>query len=251
LLTAVVQVSALVAFSGAGLLWPRRDQPLIGRDTAINLVTGAVLVVIRWTLLAALLSRLGPGLVPVGQLPLVAQLLAGFLILDFSRWALHLAHHRVPFLWSFHRVHHSTPRLDATSGLRMHVVDFVQLAALPALLFSVVFDTSASPEWLVPVLLVPGVVFDAFEHANLRFPIRSAVGRTWDAALNNPHFHAWHHTDEGHLCDGNYGNVLTIWDRLFGTCVSRDELPAAFGLDSTQRLVNDPLGLQLLRRPEP
>ena len=54
--------------------------------------------------------------------------LATFLALDFLRYWLHRLHHRVPFFWQFHRVHHSSEHLNATSGLRMHAFDLVQLA---------------------------------------------------------------------------------------------------------------------------
>jgi sterol desaturase/sphingolipid hydroxylase (fatty acid hydroxylase superfamily) len=157
-----------------------------------------------------------------------------------------MLHHRVPILWTFHRVHHSPTTLNATSGLRMHIVDFVQLAFLPTVLFSVVFDLSSVPAWFLPTLLMPGVVFDAFEHGNLPFDVRRPVQRLWDRVLNNPHFHAWHHTSDGHLRDGNYGNVLTVWDRLFGTCVSTDDLPEAMGLDASSTLRNGVLPLQAL-----
>jgi sterol desaturase/sphingolipid hydroxylase (fatty acid hydroxylase superfamily) len=207
--------------------------------------------VLRFLLLGWLLGLVdalgGPGLVPIGGLPLIVQWVILFLTLDLARWALHLAHHRIPWLWRFHRVHHSSERLNATSGMRMHVVDFLQLALLPVLLFGVLFQLGETPVWLAPSVLVPGLVSDAFQHANVRIPIRSRFWRAWDAVLNNPHFHAWHHTNEGRLCDGNYGNVLTIWDRLFRTCVSREALPEGFGLERGDRLVNGAVSLQLLR----
>jgi sterol desaturase/sphingolipid hydroxylase (fatty acid hydroxylase superfamily) len=49
------------------------------------------------------------------------------------------------------------------------------------------------------------------------------------------------------LCDGNYGNVLLFWDRLFGTDVTGAEPPPLMGIDGDQRLENSLLGLQLLR----
>ena len=130
----------------------------------------------------------------------------------------------------------------------MHVVDFVQLAFLPIVLFSVLFDLGGAGWWVLPVCLVPGAVLDAFQHANVRIAIEHPFWKAWDRLLNNPHFHAWHHTAEGSACDGNYGNALTVWDRMFGTCVSRQELPERFGLDESERLSAGVIALQLLRR---
>lgn len=245
---AAIQIVALASFLALGAAFPRRAYGIVHRDLLINVAHGAMLAAIKLIAATTLTFGVGPGVLPLGALPVPLQGLVAFLAVDFARWALHYAHHRVPMLWSFHRVHHSVEHLDASAGLRMHVVDFAQLALLPVLLFSVVLDTSGSPAWLVPAALAPGVIFDAFEHANLRFDAQRGLGRLWDRVLNNPHFHAWHHTADGHFHDGNYGNVLTVWDRLFGTCVSRPTLPERFGLSGDQRLRNDPVGLQTLRR---
>lgn len=231
------------------MIWPRVPQPLLRRDTWINLVNGLLLFPVRLLLSAVGVDQLRVGLIPLGflQNPWL-QLVFIFLVLDFGRYLLHFAHHRVPFLWSFHRVHHSVETMDSTAGLRMHLVDFLQLSLLPVLLFGVLLDTREIPEWVRMAALVPGILFDSFEHANLRFDASSGWRRAWFAVLNNPLFHSWHHTNEGHLCDGNYGNVLVAWDRLFGTEVTRVVPPAEYGISGDQRLRNDPLSLQILRR---
>ncbi|MEL6348765.1 MAG: sterol desaturase family protein, partial [Myxococcota bacterium] len=153
-----------------------------------------------------------------------------------TRYWVHRADHRIPWLWTFHRVHHSSERLDVTSGLRMHAVDFVQLSLIPIVLFGVLMDTSTFSPWVITAALGVGVFFDAFQHANLRFDIDAPLGRAWHLLLNNPHFHAWHHTRNGHHHDGNYGNTLVIWDRLFGSEVTQPELPEAFGVGGDQAL---------------
>ena len=75
-----------------------------------------------------------------------------------------------------------------------------------------------------------------------------------------PALHAWHHTRQGHLFDGNYGNTMLVWDRLFGSEVTQPELPESFGIGADQALMGtrehtlSPLrmgravvGMQLLR----
>ncbi len=98
---------------------------------------------------------------------------------------------------------------------------------------------------MLPVALMIGGFFDAFEHANLRMNSRNPVFKAWNLLFNNPHFHSWHHTRDGHIKDGNYGQALTIWDRMFGTDVTEDEPPERYGLGH-QWIQLDVIGLQLL-----
>jgi sterol desaturase/sphingolipid hydroxylase (fatty acid hydroxylase superfamily) len=179
------------------------------------------------------------------------QFAVAFVLIDFSRYCLHFAHHRIPFLWSFHRVHHSSEVLDATSGLRMHFVDFIQLSLLPIFWFYLIIDVSSWADWVVPSALGIGVVFDAFQHSNMRFDLNRPLNRAWHRIFNNPHFHIWHHTRDATLCDGNYGNTLLIWDRIFRTEVTQSNIPPLLGITSDQALKNDLLSLQLLRKKYP
>ena len=166
----------------------------------------------------------------------VAQLLVSVVVLDFARYWLHFAHHRVPILWKFHRV---------------HLVDFVQLSALPLVLFSVIFDVSSFASWVMPVTLAVGVVFDSFEHSNLRMNSQNSLFRAWNLLFNSPHFHSWHHTREGKLYDGNYGNTFVIWDRMFGTDVTRPLPPEEYGIVEWDTLEESLAGFWLLRPRNP
>lgn len=246
LVTFVVQVLALAGGLAAGALWPRRA-PLVSGESLVNLATGALLYPLRYGLGLAGAFTLNLGLVPLGTLGHPAlQLLFTFLVLDFTRYWVHYADHRVPWLWTFHRVHHSVEHMDATVGFRMHLVDFLQLTGLIVLLFGVVFDISRFEAWVLPAALSVGIVADAVEHANVHFPLDTAWRRAWFRVFNTPLFHSWHHVRDATLCDGNYANALPLWDRLFGTEVTRPEPPAEFGLTADQALEPSILGLQLL-----
>ncbi len=237
------------AFLVAGRLRPRVEgQAIVNRDLVFNVVNGLLLFGLRVTAISAAAAWLELGLIhtPWLSTPWVQGIVA-FLLLDFARYWLHYAGHRVPFLWQFHRVHHSAEVLDASTGLRMHLVDFLQLSAVPILLFGVLLDTSQWHPMVLPVVLSIGVAFDAFQHANLRLDTSTWRFRLWNLVLNNPHFHSWHHCRDGHLRDGNYSNTLIIWDRLFGTDVTGPEPPALYGVMEGEALVNDPVGWQLLR----
>lgn len=244
----LLQGTAMVLFLAAGRVWPRRSVPLLNRDLVFNLVNGLVLFALMGLPLGWVTQSVQVGLVSMDWLSTGGlQLPFAFLALDFSRYWLHYAGHRVPFLWQFHRVHHSAEVLDSTTGLRMHAVDFLQLWLVPFLLFGVVFDTSSFASWVIPAAFGIGVVMDSFQHSNMTFDLSKPWNHAWHQLLNNPHFHAWHHTRDGALCDGNYGNTLLVWDRLFGTEVTRPALPDAYGLEQDQALVNGVVGWQMLR----
>jgi lathosterol oxidase len=152
----------------------------------------------------------------------------------------------VPFLWQFHKVHHMAEQLDASTGLRMHAADFLQLSALPILLFGLLLDTSGWPAWIIIAVMGVGQVMDGFSHANTLMP-EGPFFRAWNLLFNSPNFHAWHHTRNGHIIDGNYSNTLIIWDRLFGTDVSHGRPPELYGVIEDRTLGNDLLSWWLLR----
>ena len=241
----------ILVFLLVGLIWPRVQPAIDWKVSAINIVTGAFLAVVRTGILIALavpMASYGSALVDLSLIrwaPL--QFVLVFVVLDFARYWVHYAHHRVPALWFFHRTHHSSEHLNATSGLRMHVVDVAQLTLIPVVLFGILFDISSFPEWLLPAVLILGAATDAFEHANVRMDPKNPFWRAWDMVLNNPHFHSWHHTREGAHKDGNYGLGMTIWDRMFGTEVTEEKPPELYGLGH-QWIRLDLIGLQLLSR---
>jgi sterol desaturase/sphingolipid hydroxylase (fatty acid hydroxylase superfamily) len=250
----LLQGGAMGLFLVLGALFPRvRGVPLLNRDLWLNLVNGALLfALVRLTLVSFVAARSQIGLLDLGWLQAGwAQLLFSVVLLDFARYWLHYAHHRVPFFWKFHRVHHCAEFIDSSTGLRMHVVDFTMLAALPILLFGVLLDVGSFEPWVIPVTMGVGVVFDAFEHSNLRMDSRHPLYRAWNLLFNSPHFHSWHHTREGKVYDGNYSNTFVIWDRLFGTEVTRPDPPDQYGIVDWDTLENSVAGFWLLRLRHP
>lgn len=252
LVTPIAQAVMILVGLGLGWLFPRVKGVSFLPDDVVNVITGALLWPVRFAItLAGVRIAQGTesglvGLVHL-ELPAWAQFALCFVLLDFTKYWVHRADHRIPFLWSFHRVHHSTENIDATAGLRMHVVDFLQLTAAPILLFGVLLDVSHFAVWVLPATLCMGIVADGLSHMNVRFPLSNPLFRAWLYVFNNPLFHGWHHTRDGVLCDGNYANALPVWDLLFGSNVTRPEPPELYGIDGDQRLENGVIGLQLLR----
>jgi sterol desaturase/sphingolipid hydroxylase (fatty acid hydroxylase superfamily) len=136
---------------------------------------------------------------------------AGFLLFDLIRYLVHRCEHAVPFLWRFHALHHSDPDVDVTTSVRHHPVEY--------LFASTVY-------WLsVIVLGIPFIVVlshglavfsaSAVQHGNVRLP--EWLERCLQPILVTTDLHRIHHSVVFEQANTNYGSVLSIWDRLFGT----------------------------------
>jgi sterol desaturase/sphingolipid hydroxylase (fatty acid hydroxylase superfamily) len=139
---------------------------------------------------------------------------AGFLLLDLMRYGVHRCLHAVPLLWRLHVLHHSDPDIDVTTSLRHHPFEYV-LASTAYWLAAIVFD--------MPAVVVAGyglAVFasEAFQHGNICLP--EPVERWLQPLLVTTDMHRIHHSVALDQANANYGAVLSVWDRLFGSYVS-------------------------------
>jgi sterol desaturase/sphingolipid hydroxylase (fatty acid hydroxylase superfamily) len=156
------------------------------------------------------------------------QIITGIVILDFSAGYLaHRALHIVPILWRFHQVHHSDDFVDVTTTYRTHPVE-----TLWRFLFVIV------PVWMIgiPALAVVtqrlvSAINGILEHGNIRLwnPLDRVLSLVWVT----PDVHKIHHSRERSETNSNYGNVLTIYDRVFGTFTpSHRAGSVVYGLDT-------------------
>lgn len=155
-----------------------------------------------------------------GILASPAALAVDLLILDLWAYATHRAYHQVPLLWRVHAPHHLDEHLDTTTALRFH---FAEIAA------SAMFRTPLIMAAAIPIQHV--VVYDAllmcaalFHHSNLRLP--ATFERAVSRLVVTPSLHWMHHHAERRDTDSNYGGVLSLWDRLFGTRNPRSRAPS-------------------------
>jgi sterol desaturase/sphingolipid hydroxylase (fatty acid hydroxylase superfamily) len=147
-------------------------------------------------------------------------------LLDLTMYGWHYAMHHCDWLWTFHRLHHSDASLNVTSGLRFHPGELV-LEVLVRCLFIMITGVDAGM-----ALACQGVIslFGLLHHANARFP-----GEAWlSLIIVMPRMHRVHHSTLRSEHDSNYGEILTVWDRLFGTLKSLE--PAAIGLPPARQL---------------
>jgi sterol desaturase/sphingolipid hydroxylase (fatty acid hydroxylase superfamily) len=197
------------------------NSAFLATSLAINTVFSvATLAVAGWT------DAQRWGLLHLFVLPVWIELLLALVVLDFMAqyWA-HYVLHRIKWMWRLHVVHHSDTKVDATTGARLHPGDYAvrELFALGALAI-----TGASLAYYV-VYRLATIFFTFLTHANVAPP------RWLDASLSlvfvTPNMHKFHHHFERPWTDTNFGGILSIWDRIFGTFVYGDPAEVRYGVD--------------------
>jgi len=135
------------------------------------------------------------------------------IIADFSYYWMHRVEHKVRFLWAIHSVHHSSKEFDLTTGLRLSWLEslFEWAFFVPMVLLG--FDLVQ-----VTVSIIAVVAYQTWIHTEY-------IGKLgWiDKVLNTPSVHRVHHGSNTQYIDKNFGGVLMLWDKLFGTYQAEEE----------------------------
>jgi sterol desaturase/sphingolipid hydroxylase (fatty acid hydroxylase superfamily) len=150
----------------------------------------------------------------------LALLPPAILLADFCYYVEHRAAHRVDWLWKlYHAVHHSSPDYTVATAYR---VSFVNQLVAP--LFYLPCVLAGFEPMLVLALQVFTIHYQAWVHTR-------AIGRLplADAWFNTPANHRMHHDAETSGRGVNFGGILMIWDRMFGTYVAPRPV-RAFGI---------------------
>ena len=185
----------------------RQNVPLAVLNTIVmSLVCGACLCTA-----ARSAEDRGLGLFHVLGAPPWLAATGTILALDFALWGWHLANHRLAWLWRFHRVHHSDIDFDISTSLRFHAGEL--LLSLPLKLATVVL-LGASLAGILLFEIVFGL-FNMFVHGNIRMPLRAEARLS--AVVVLPAVHRLHHSVRPEQHGRNFGTVLSLWDRWFGT----------------------------------
>jgi sterol desaturase/sphingolipid hydroxylase (fatty acid hydroxylase superfamily) len=155
--------------------------------------------------------------------------LLAIVAVDFTYYWMHRIEHERRILWAVHSVHHSSQEYNLSTAVRLSWVESLY-------------------EWIffVPLLLIG---FDAIQVLASLFAV--VLYQTWihtekvgklgwvDGILNTPSVHRVHHATNADYIDKNYGGILILWDRLFGTYQAENEKPV-YGL-TTQLKSSNPL----------
>ena len=141
-------------------------------------------------------------------------ILLTFLIAEFAYYWYHRWNHELPLLWTLHHTHHSSPWMNLTTAFRINWLgSFVgQVYFLPIIWIG--FD---------PEVLAFCLAFSLFYQFFLHTEFVGSLGRFEGWLLNTPSAHRVHHGSNEAYIDKNYGGMLIIFDRLFGTYQAETE----------------------------
>lgn len=212
----------------------------VGTNLVFVVTTGIVtglLAFVAYEVLA--IHTLSIGIFGLLGLPLIAKVILGLIILDFfGQYFVHVCLHKFKWLWKLHLVHHSDTTVDASTGTRHHPGDML----VRELLILTVIAVFGIPLAVYVLYRIITPFFAYFTHANIELPL--AVDRALSWIIVTPNMHKFHHHFERPWTDTNFGNVLSCWDRLFGTFVYADPKDIQYGVDTVDGSQDLNLGYQ-------
>ena len=161
------------------------------------------------------------------SIPLVIHVLLGILLLDLiGAYLPHYIQHKIKFLWKIHLVHHSDHNVDTTTANRHHPFESV-IRFIFTLIGVIVLGTSIGIVFLYQSI---SLVLSQFNHANIKLP--SSIDKILSYIIVSPNMHKVHHHYVMPYTDSNYGNIFSVWDRLFGTHMNLEPSKIIYGVDT-------------------
>jgi len=148
---------------------------------------------------------------------------------DLCYYALHRASHRVAVLWAAHAVHHQSEDYNLGTALRQTSSGF-----LLGWVFYLPMAVAGVPPLVFGVVALIDLLYQYWVHTQ-------QVGRLgwFDRWFCSPSNHRVHHAVNDAYLDKNYGGILVLWDRLFGTFQDEDARePCVYGTRAPLRSWN-------------
>ena len=154
--------------------------------------------------------------------------ISAVIVYDFFYYWKHRANHEVRIMWAGHITHHNSEFYNLTTALRQSSTTF---------LFDWIFYLPMAVMGVPPAMFVGVALIDLLYQYWVHTELIGRMG--WlDWILVTPSNHRVHHGQDDYCLDKNYGGILILWDRLFGTFeVERDE-PITFGVRTPVASVN-------------
>jgi sterol desaturase/sphingolipid hydroxylase (fatty acid hydroxylase superfamily) len=214
-------------------LWSFRlaaDEELVGyelRDTRTSLTMGAGNVAINavWKLVVVLVYA---GLYELTPLRMPADEWWTYVLLffadDLAYYWFHRIHHEVRVFWASHVVHHSSEHYNLSTALRQ---TWTPMTSLP---FWAGLALLGFQPWMILLQQAVSLIYQFWIHTE-------RIGRlpaAFEFFFNTPSHHRVHHGSNEVYLDRNYGGILIVWDRLFGTFQGETE-PVRYGLTQNLR----------------
>jgi sterol desaturase/sphingolipid hydroxylase (fatty acid hydroxylase superfamily) len=169
----------------------------------------------------------------VALVPLPADALwvwvVALLFYDFCYYWHHRAGHRVAVLWAAHAVHHQSEDYNLGTALRQTSSGF-----LLGWIFYLPMAVAGIPPVVFGVVALIDLLYQYWVHTQ-------QIGRLgwFDRWFCAPSNHRVHHAVNDRYLDRNYGGILIVWDRLFGTFEPEDDAePCVYGTRAPLRSWN-------------
>ncbi len=160
----------------------------------------------------------------------VSKAVISFLAIDLSLYLLHKASHNFDCLWMFHKIHHNDAYLNVSTAFRIHFLEILILNIMRAILIVIL---GIEKTFLLASESI--IIFcTMLHHTNISFRGEQYLGRIFIT----PYLHRVHHSTQRNEHDSNYGAVLSIWDRLFGTLAELNPVKIGLKGHSPQDLLN-------------
>ena len=184
------------------------------------------------------------GIIHLADHSIIINIILGLLVLDLiGAYLPHLVQHKVKLLWYIHIVHHTDHKVDTTTANRHHPFESVV-----RFLFTFIgIFVSGAPIGLVLMYQSISVIASQFNHANIQ--ISNKVDKLISYIIVSPNMHKVHHHFELPYTDSNYGNIFSIWDRLFGTYMELRKDKIIYGVDTDLDEIQNSKFASLLERP--
>ncbi len=141
------------------------------------------------------------------------------LVVDLIWYTYHRASHRVRLMWAAHQAHHNSQRFNLSTAVRQKWNPWFEL------LFWVPLPLLGIPPWLIFTAFSVNLIFQFFVHTERVDRLPGGI----EYVFNTPSHHRVHHASDADYLDKNYGGILIIWDRLFGSYAEETHRPT-YGL---------------------
>lgn len=147
---------------------------------------------------------------------------AVFVGVELAYYWMHRLSHEVRWLWASHIVHHTPEHIHLASAFRLGATE---IFSGNWLFYFPLYWLGLNP-LAVAGMQALNLSYQFWLHTDL-------IGRLgpFEWLFNTPSHHRVHHASNGEYVDRNYGGILIVWDRLFGTFADeRPETPIVYGL---------------------
>jgi len=155
----------------------------------------------------------------VNEVPIWALWTMTFISIDLVFYVYHRMSHRIRFLWAIHLSHHSSEEMNFAVSFRQ--AWFGPISKIP---FFMILPLLGFDPTIIAVAGVISTLWGIVGHTQV---IGKLGPLEW--IFNTPSHHRVHHGSNKQYIDKNYGNLLIIWDRMFGTFEPEQE-EVKFGL---------------------